>query len=144
MKRHIKSIVIWAVIVFVTCYAFYNFEENKRLQSMKSEVSYSQFIHTVRDKAVLKVVILDNQIQGLLKSGQKFETINPNDHGLIETLLSNNVEVVAELPKPPSAMSTFFWTFGPILLLVGVWIWFMKKQGPNSQLQFGKSKAKLY
>ncbi len=90
------------------------------------EIPYDNFIKIVKDQRVASVTISGAIISLLDAQGKEFTTVNPGDIHLISDLLENNVQITAVLP---SLLSSILWGFGPILLLVGVWIWFMRKRG---------------
>lgn len=118
--------------------------------SIKSEYSvrYSDFISDIRNGQVTKVTINGNTVEGYLSNGEYFVTYNPNDPKLIDELLEYNVKITVDPPpRPQSLFSQILISWAPMLLLIGVWIYFMRKQqsagGMGGQMNFGKSKAKL-
>jgi len=96
------------------------------------EITYDNFIEIVKDKKVAGVTISGATISGIDAEGNEFTTINPGDGHLIDDLLENQVQTTAVLP---GMLSTILWSFGPILLLVGVWIWFMRKRGGGAPVK---------
>ncbi len=143
MKANIIRIFMLTVIIVVAVAMFNRtspgFERNYSL-------SYSDFIEDVRSGAVSEVTIDGEVINGRRTNGERFITYNPNDSHMIDDLLENGVKIKVTKPERPSAFMQFFMSWGPILLLVAVWIYFMRRQqanGAGGQMGFGKSRAKL-
>jgi len=106
---------------------------------------YSEFIQDVRNGLIDEVTIQNDVISGTKRNGERYKTINPDDPRMIDELLEYNVKIKAiEAPKQSMIMNIFV-SWAPMLLLIAVWIYFMRKQqgGMNGQMTFGKSKAKL-
>ncbi len=109
-------------------------------------VRYSDFIQDIRDGLVSKVTIKGETITGERNNGEKFITYNPDDPKLIDELLQYEVKIHVEAPEQESLLMRIFISWAPMLLLIMVWIYFMRRQqggGMNNQMNFGKSKAKL-
>ncbi|WP_445370867.1 ATP-dependent zinc metalloprotease FtsH [Methylomonas sp. HW2-6] len=112
------------------------------------EISYSDFIEDVRNKAVEEVVIDGNYVDGRRPNGTRFSTYNPNDMRMIDELLEYGVKIKVEKPQQPSTLMQIFISWAPTLLLIAVLVYFMRKQaaamgGRDGQMGFGKSRAKL-
>ena len=113
------------------------------------KISYSQFLDSVRNGSVAEVTIDEPLITGRDNSRQVFETIIPvaHDPGLIGDLRKANVEIMGKPPQKQSLLLQIFLNWFPILLFIGVWIFFMRQmQGGGSgrgAMSFGKSRAKL-
>lgn len=142
----LKNIVMWVVIAVVLMSVFSNFGSKQRVSS--SVLSYSQFINTVNAGQVSKVSIDGPNISGQTTSGEAFTTRSPGDIHLIDDLLKNGVEIVAKPPEETSAIMSILISWFPMLLLIGVWIFFMRQMqgggaGGRGAMSFGKSKAKL-
>jgi cell division protease FtsH len=114
-----------------------------------STLSYSQLIDAVKAGQVQQVAISDNMIKGKMQAGDKFKTYMPNDPHLIDDLLANGVEISVQPPEEPSLLMQIFVSFGPILLLIAVWVFFMRQMqgggmgGRGGAMGFGKSKARM-
>jgi len=121
--------------------------QNERGDSSSSSLSYSQFIDSVKAGQVQQVMIDDNTIKGKLQNGQIFKTYAPNDGHLVDDLLANNVEIKVVPPEQPTMLMQLLVSFGPMLLLIGVWVFFMRQMnggmGGKNPMSFGKSKARL-
>ena len=134
-----KRLIIWLIMGLVII----SFLGNSKKGQIGSEVSYAKFIDLVSDKVVKKVVIDDRTVLGEYYDGGKFITYAPNDPHMVDDLLKNGVDVIANPPKEGSLFLSIFISWFPILLLIGVWIWWMKRQGGGGAGKFvGKNKAK--
>jgi len=143
----VKNIIMWVVIAFVLMSVFNNFGGSK--QSSTNNLSYSQFINSVNAGQVSKVSIDGPDIIGQTASGERFKTRSPGDIHLVDDLLKNGVEIVAKPPEEQSVIMSILISWFPMLLLIGVWIFFMRQMqggggaGGRGAMSFGKSKAKL-
>ncbi len=144
----VKNIIMWVVIAFVLMSVFNNFGGSK--QSSSNTLSYSQFINSVNAGQVSKVAIDGPNIVGETASGERFTTRSPGDAHLVDDLLKNGVEIVAKPPEEQSILMSVLISWFPMLLLIGVWIFFMRQMqggaggaGGRGAMSFGKSKAKL-
>lgn len=111
-------------------------------------MSYSQFIQAVKSGRVSSVLINGNTIEGVTNGGGKFETYTPpNDTGLIGDLLNNGVDVRVAPPHKQSLLLSILISWFPMLLLIGVWIYFMRQMqgggGGRGAMSFGKSRARM-
>lgn len=112
-------------------------------------MAYSEFLSKVEDQSVSQVHIEDHKISGQLKSGQKFETYSPesDNKAMIGTLLDNDVQITGEPPEQGSFLKQILISWFPFLLLIGVWIYFMRQMQGGGKgggaMSFGKSKAKM-
>ena len=144
MNDMLKNILLWIVIAVVLMSVFNNFGSRK---SVDTSISYSQFISAVKEGQVKQVNIEGSTIRGLLGSGEKFTTFSPpDDPHLIDDLLENHVEVKAQPPESPSLLMQVFISWFPMLLLISVWIFFMRQMqggGGRGAMSFGKSRARL-
>ena len=142
----VKNLLLWAVIAVVLMTVFNNFAPRPETPD---ELDYSEFIKQVKSSNVQSVMISpDNrQITGVLENNEKFETNSPGDDKLLDTLLKYDVVVEAGEAKPRSLLLDILISWFPMLLLIGVWIFFMRQmQGGGSgrgAMSFGKSKARL-
>jgi cell division protease FtsH len=109
-------------------------------------VEYSTFLSDVKQGRVQEVVIQGREIRGLRNDGTRFQTYEPGDPGLVGDLLSHNVRIKATPPEQPSLLTQILISWMPMLLLIGVWIWFMRKSmgagGAGGIFNFGKSRAR--
>ncbi len=143
MKDTAKNILLWVVIAAVLLSLFNNFG---RRSSSDSSISYSNFISAVNQGNVKQVAIDGQSITGMLGDGDRFTTYNPGDMHLIDDLLKNHVDIKVTAPERPSFMMQLFISAFPMLLMIGVWVYFMRRmQGGagGGAMGFGKSKARL-
>ncbi len=144
MNDMAKNILLWVVIAVVLMSVFNNFgPPTPRAQSL----AYSDFIADVKAGRVQSVVIDGRVVKGQLDSGEKFSTYTPNDPEMINDLLSNGVQVKAQAPEQESLLMQIFISWFPMLLLIGVWIFFMRQMqgggGGRGAMSFGKSRARM-
>ena len=141
----LKNILLWVVIAMVLMMVFQNFGA----RSTSTNIPYSQFILDVKTGKVVSVTFEGSTISGNLADGTRFNTYSPetSNDALIGTLLDNNVEVLGAEPNKNSFWAHAFISWFPILLLLGIWIYFMRQMqggaGGRGALSFGKSKARL-
>jgi len=139
-----KNILLWVIIAVVLMSVFNNFgPPAPRTQS----VPYSEFIADVKSGRVQNVIIDGRTVKGQMASGETFSTYTPNDPEMINDLLSNGVQVKAQPPEQESLLMQIFISWFPMLLLIGVWIFFMRQMqgggGGRGAMSFGKSRARM-
>ena len=144
MPNLTKNILLWLVIAMVLMSVFNNFTNPNGTAS--NEVDYSTFLTQVKQGQVAAVEIDNDTIRGRTHNGQSFITYAPNDPKLVDDLVANNVEITARKEEETSLLMHLLISSFPILLLIGVWIFFMKQMqggGRGGALSFGKSKARM-
>ena len=145
MTDLLKNVILWIVIAVVLLSVFQNFRPNNQ---RTLTVPYSTFLSYVEDGSVEEVIFEDDIISGV-RLGEEFVTYNPetDNTALIGTLNENNVAIEARPPKQQSFLSQLFISSFPILLLIGVWVYFMRQMqgasGGRGAMSFGKSRARL-
>ncbi|MFQ5995521.1 MAG: ATP-dependent zinc metalloprotease FtsH [Acidiferrobacterales bacterium] len=144
MNNLTKNLLLWLVIAVVLMSVFNNFGPR---QPQASPMEYSQFIAKVKQGQIDKVTIQGRNIRGSLKNGGKFKTYAPADPGLIGDLLQHGVAIDAKPQDEQSLLLTIFINWFPLLLLIGVWIFFMRQMqggvGGRGAMSFGRSKARM-
>jgi cell division protease FtsH len=139
-----KNIILWVIIAVVLMSVFNNFSPR---QVRSPQIEYSQFIDDVKQGLVRKVVIEDRTIHGVKQDGERFSTYSPGDSGLIGDLLSHEVAIEARPPEETGLLMQMFISWFPMLLLIGVWIFFMRQMqggmGGRGAMSFGKSRARM-
>ena len=141
----VKNLILWVVIALVMMTVFKNFSN----PTMSGEITYSQFISDVKTGRIGTVSIEGNSITGNHTDGSRFTTYSPetNNDALIGTLLENNVEIKGTEPNKNSFWAHALISWFPIILLLGIWIYFMRQMqgggGRGGALSFGKSRARL-
>ena len=140
-----KNALIWVIILLVLT-AFFGMSENRTLRAGAEDVAFSEFMNNVKEKRVSNVSISGGEISGQTTDGKKFVTYAPYSPTTVDTLLENGVKIDA---KPQDTSGETLWSiiisWFPMILLVGVWIFFMRQAnaGNNKALSFGKSRARL-
>ncbi|MEL0102226.1 MAG: ATP-dependent zinc metalloprotease FtsH [Gammaproteobacteria bacterium] len=146
MNDMLKNMLVWIVIAVVIMSVFNNFVPQKE---SSINLSYSEFINQVKDNQIESVLIeADGKtISGTYKNGTTFLTYGLNDPKLVDDLLTNNIEILTEPPAKPSLFLQILIQWFPMLLLIGVWLFFMRQMqgggGGKGAMSFGKSKAKM-
>jgi len=141
-----KNLILWVVIALVLMSVFQNFGLRR---STANPMDYSTFYNEIAKGKVQRVEIEDRKITGQLQNEERFTTYSPesDNKALIGHLLENGVLIKARPPEQQSMLMTIFISWFPMLLLIGVWIFFMRQmQGGGSgrgALSFGKSRARM-
>ena len=141
-----KNLVIWAVIVFLTIGLYNMFKNPQSSISQKQNIIFSEFLSEVENGRVVQVEIQGNNIRGIMSNGEKFTTYSPNDPNLIEKLSDKGVSIsAAPLDEKMPSIFGILLSWFPMLLLIAVWIFFMRQMqgGKGGAMGFGRSKAKL-
>jgi len=143
---NLKNLAMWGIIVLLSVGLFNMFQNPNKTAPATTEVPFSKFLSEVDEGRVIKVEIQGNNITGLLSDGSSFTTYSPNYPNLVEKLSSKGVSIIASPidAKMPSLLGVLLSWF-PMLLLIGVWVFFMRQMqgGKGGAMGFGKSKAKL-
>ncbi len=142
----LKNILIWAAVALVLMSVFNHFGGNT--QNTNTRLDYSQFIDQVREGQISRVNIEGPTIRGVYNNGEAFTTYNPGDPGLMGDLLQNRVTVSSQPPEKQSLLLQIFISWFPMLLLIALWIFFMRSMGgglggKGGPMSFGKSKARM-
>lgn len=143
MNNMFKNIAIWLVVALVLMTVFNQFSTH---QTTQTQMDYSQFIDEVKQGQVAKVVIENHIIKGIKTDGKRFSTYAPADFWMVSDLLKNGVVVEAKPEEEPSFLMNIFISWFPMLLLIGVWVFFMRQMqggGKGGAFSFGKSKARM-
>ena len=143
MNNLSKNIAVWLIIAVVLMTVFNQFGAQRATQT---QMPYSQFIEEVRQQQITKVVIEGNVLKGERSDGQRFTSYAPSDPWMVSDLLKNNVSIEAKPEEQPSFLMSLLISWFPMLLLIGVWIFFMRQMqggGKGGAFSFGKSKARL-
>ena len=143
---NLKNLAMWGIIVLLSVGLFNMFQNPNKMAASKAEVPFSKFLSEVDEGRVIKVEIQGNNITGLLSDGSSFTTYSPNYPNLVEKLSNKGVSIIASPieAKMPSLLGVLLSWF-PMLLLIAVWVFFMRQMqgGKGGAMGFGKSKAKL-
>jgi cell division protease FtsH len=137
---------IWVVIALVLFTIFKQFDE-RGLAGGATPIPYSDFLDEVKSQRIREATIEDRTIIAITNDGKKIKATTTNlDRGLIGDLVNNGVKFDVKQPEPPSFLSQIFISWFPMLLLIGVWIFFMRQMqggGKGGAFSFGKSKARM-
>jgi len=137
---------IWVVIALVLFTVFKQFDE-RGLAGGATPIPYSDFLDEVKSQRIREATIEDRTIIAITNDGKKIKATTTNlDRGLIGDLVNNGVKFDVKQPEPPSFLSQIFISWFPMLLLIGVWIFFMRQMqggGKGGAFSFGKSKARM-
>ena len=142
MNSSLKSLVFWMALVIIGVIVW-NF--STQLQTSLQPLSFSEFMASVDGGQIERVTITGNEITGVNTANESFRTYAPPQYeGLANRLIERGV-VVSAREATTSPWATLLYSWAPILLMIGFWIFFMRQMqsGGNKALSFGKSKAKL-
>ena len=143
MNQFYKNLALWLVIGIVLIALFNMFNQPLNPQS---EVVFSDFMDKVEQGQITEVVISGDNISGKYMDGNAFQTTAPpKDPDLIKSLRQKNVRIVVVPPEQTSWYMSILISWFPMLLLLGIWIFFMRQMqsGGGKAMSFGKSKARL-
>jgi len=137
-----KNIALWLVISLVFVMVYHLFTQPKTTQE---SIVYSDFLGYVQRGQVREVTIQGDNITGKFTDGKGFKTFMPKDADLVPTLVKNNVRVAAKPVEESPWYMTILISWFPMLLLIAVWIFFMRQMqsGGGKAMAFGKSRARL-
>jgi len=145
MKNFSKNIALW-LIVGLLLIALFNLFQGTSNKRISSSISFSDFLAAIESGNVSSVNIQGDSVEGFFEDGRSFNTYSPNYPNLVEKLNSYGVRITAEpAGKGMHPILSVLLSWFPMLLLIGVWIFFMRQMqsGGGKALGFGKSKAKL-
>ena len=141
-----KNLAMWGIIVILTIGLYNMFKNPQGSISQKNKIIFSEFLTEVDNGRVVKVEIQGKNIKGVLSNGDQFTTYAPEDPNLIQKLSDKGVSISASPleEKMPSLLGILLSWF-PMLLLIAVWIFFMRQMqgGKGGAMGFGRSKAKM-
>ena len=148
MNNFGKNVAIWAIIGLVLMMVFNQFTKR---QDTQNQIEYSAFISDVEGGRVQSVSIEGHPLRGQWIKGRRadgsaFATYAPYDPQLVNQLIKSNVRFSAKPEEEPSMMMSLFVSWFPMLLLIGVWVFFMRQMqggGKGGAFSFGKSKARM-
>ncbi len=144
MSDMAKNLILWVVIAVILMSVFNNFGPP---QTASQPYPYSQFIAEVKGGQVESVLVEGRTIQVTRVNGEKVVTYNPGDDRLVDDLLANNVMIRARPEQQQGLLMQIFISWFPMLLLIAVWIFFMRQMqggvGGRGAMSFGKSRARM-
>jgi cell division protease FtsH len=146
MNAHFRNFAIW-VFIGLLLVALFNLFHNPGASRRGNDIPYSEFLNEVENKRVAEVVIQGNRISGkYAESGTSFSTYAPDDPNLVPLLRRQGIKMQVRPPEEDSSpLLSVLVSWFPMLLLIGVWVFFMRQMqsGSGRAMGFGKSKAKL-
>ena len=147
MKGPFGKYAIWVVIGLLLVLSF-NFFQGMGERAPAKSIAFSQFLSHVENGNVRQVVIQGPTIRGEMVDGRTFQTYAPPDPQLVDRLTAKSVRILAESPQRQNSLLNILITWFPMLLFIGVWIYFMRRMqggagGGGGVMGFGKSRARL-
>ncbi|MFZ6802008.1 ATP-dependent zinc metalloprotease FtsH [Undibacterium sp. Di24W] len=144
----LTKIAMWGAVLLVLFMVFNKFD-SKNLAAGATVVGYSDFLEDVKAKRIKEVTFDDANLSavGVTQDGKKVKTQVPRqERGLVGDLIANNVKFDSKPPEEPSVLGQILFSYGPMILLIAVWIFFMRQMqggGKGGAFSFGKSKARM-
>ncbi len=137
-----KNIALWLVISLVFVFLFHIFNQPKQV---KESIVYSDFADRIEKGQIAEVTIQGGKVTGKLIDGRDFRTYAPNDTELVSLLKKKKVRIAAKPVEDSPWYMTMLISWFPMLLLIGIWIFFMRQMqgGGGKAMSFGKSRARL-
>src|SRR5215475_8155860 len=142
LKASSKHIGLWLALALVLFMIFSIFSKQNRREP---EIIFSEFMAAVERGEVREILIQGNNIQGKYKNGESFRTFEPDDPDLVKSLREKQVKIAVKPDDESPWYMLLLLNWFPMLLLIGVWIFFMRQMqvGGGKAMSFGKSRAKL-
>ena len=139
-----RNAALWIVILLLI-FALFNLFQGSASRGPQSELAFSEFLDSVQSGEVGEVMIQGQQVTGKFKDGAQFTSYAPDDPNLISQLREAGVKIEAGPEESGNALLHILINWFPMLLLIGVWIFFMRQMqgGGSKAMGFGKSKARL-
>ncbi|WP_299018864.1 ATP-dependent zinc metalloprotease FtsH [uncultured Photobacterium sp.] len=140
-----KNLILWLVIAVVLMSVFQSFGPG---DSAGRQVDYTTFVREIGQDQIREARFNDREITVYKRDNTRYVTYLPvyNDQKLLDDLINANVKVMGTPPEEPSLLASIFISWFPMLLLIGVWIFFMRQMqggGGKGAMSFGKSKARM-
>ena len=143
--NNFKSVAIWLVVALVLMTVFNQFN-NHQQQSAQAQLDYSQFLDEVKQGHIAKVTIEGRTLKATTSEGKRITSYAPSDLWMVSDLLKNGVKIEAKPEEEQSFLMNIFVSWFPMLLLIGVWVFFMRQMqggGKGGAFSFGKSRARM-
>ena len=143
--NNFKSVAIWLVVALVLMTVFNQFN-NHQQQSVQAQLDYSQFLDEVKQGHIAKVTIEGRTLKATTTEGKRITSYAPSDLWMVSDLLKNGVKIEAKPEEEQSFLMSIFVSWFPMLLLIGVWVFFMRQMqggGKGGAFSFGKSRARM-
>ncbi|HEX5339140.1 MAG TPA: ATP-dependent zinc metalloprotease FtsH [Gallionella sp.] len=143
--NNFKSIAIWLVVALVLMTVFNQFNTHQQ-QSTQAQLDYSQFLEEVKQGHITKVTIEGRALKAVTTEGKRISSYAPADIWMVSDLLKNGVKIEARPEEEQSFLMNIFVSWFPMILLIAVWIFFMRQMqggGKGGAFSFGKSRARM-
>ncbi len=140
-----RNLALWIIIALLVVALFNLFQSPSGPRGPATEIAYSDFVNDVNNGNVANVTIQGDIVTGNSRDGRSFRTRAPSDPGLVQRLLDRGVRVESQQREEGNQLINVLISWFPMLLLIGVWIFFMRQMqaGGGKAMGFGKSKARL-
>ena len=140
-----SRIAVWALVGLVLFTVFRQYED--AYAPPRDTISYTQFMEDAKAGKVRRVDIQGRTLIVTPQTGEEFKLTNPGDIWMVDELRKSNVQIYGKAEEEPSLLTTIFISWFPMILLIGVWIFFMRRMqggagGGGGAFSFGKSKAR--
>jgi len=143
--NNFKSVAVWMVVALVLMTVFNQFNTRQQLTT-QSQLDYSQFLNQVKQGHISKVIIEGRKLKATTSDGKQVTSYAPSDLWMVSDLLKNGVNVEAKPEEEPSFLMNIFVSWFPMILLIAVWVFFMRQMqggGKGGAFSFGKSRARM-
>jgi cell division protease FtsH len=143
--NNFKSVAVWMVVALVLMTVFNQFNTHQQTTT-QSQLDYSQFLDQVKQGHISKVVIEGRKLKATTSDGKQITSYAPSDLWMVSDLLKNGVNVQAKPEEEPSFLMNIFVSWFPMILLIAVWVFFMRQMqggGKGGAFSFGKSRARM-
>ena len=141
----IGRVAVWLLIAFVLFTVFQQFDNSATAPMNAEQTSYTQFMQDAKDGKIRRVDVQGRKITVTPVEGASYVITSPGDLWMVDDLRKNGVQVFGKPEEEPSFLQTILVSWFPMLLLIGVWIFFMRQMqgGKSGAFSFGKSKARM-
>ncbi len=143
--NNFKSVAIWLVVALVLMTVFNQFNTHQQASS-QAQLDYSQFLEQVKQGQIAKVTIEGRTLKATTMDGKRVTSYAPSDLWMVSDLLKNGVKIEAKPEEEQSFLMSIFVSWFPMLLLIAVWVFFMRQMqggGKGGAFSFGKSRARM-
>lgn len=144
-NKMMSRIAVWVLIAFVLFTVFRQFDTSATDSLPTDQISYTQFMQDAKSGKISRVDVQGRQLTVTPKVGHKYSITSPGDLWMVDDLRKNDVQVFGKPEEEPSFLQTLLVSWFPMLLLIGVWVFFMRQMqgGKGGAFSFGKSKARM-
>ncbi len=142
----LSRIAVWVLIAFVLFTVFRQFDGDRQMQGLATDqTSYTQVMADAKAGKISRVDVQGRRLTVRPTEGMPYTITSPGDLWMVDDLRKNGVQVYGKAEDEPSFLQQIFVSWFPMLLLIGVWVFFMRQMqgGKGSPFSFGKSKARV-